>query len=435
VTPTEILDRSNEILRSTEKIAVSGVSSRVQTATMSCKVKEGQIVFPIPVHWKKEDSAKRLRLSFCAGPDNQGREVRGHGIARFAGNSGSPEVSLVPYRYLLLDPAVAAGEAVIEMRQNAWQLRPAAAPGPNTHGIRFWLRAARVVSIPLSFFPIAIGGALAALQGPLHWPIFLLALIGGVAAHLGTNLISDYFDYVKGVDTTNALSSHTGVLADELISPDRILLAAMACFLCTVFTGGFLVARVGWPVLVFGLAGVIGGLSYTGSPFASKYAGLGEVWTGLLMGPLMFLGSYFVQAKEISPAPVLLSVAIGLLVAGVSLANNMRDVFFDSQAGVATLAARRGARDTLFIFWLMLFLPYLLLVPVVLGDPRLFPVLLTVITLPGAFLIARRMGGRNQPFSSLSARAAEQVLPLQMIKLHTRFCLLLFIGDLIAAGR
>jgi 1,4-dihydroxy-2-naphthoate octaprenyltransferase len=254
-----------------------------------------------------------------------------------------------------------------------------------------------------------------------------------MAAHAATNLISDYFDFVNGVDTTNALSSHTGVLVDELIAPDRILMAAMTCFLLTAFCGGILVAQIGWPVLIFGVAGILGGFSYTGGPFAWKYFGLGELSTGLLMGPLMVLGSYFVQMHDISLAAVFISIAIGLLVSAVSWGNNLRDVFFDAQAGVTTLPVKLGGKSALLFFRALIILPYGLIASVILFDRRLWPVASICLTLPRALSILFKMGGAKQSLETLSNRAADRILPLQAIKLHMRFCLLTLVGCAIAA--
>ena len=45
-----------------------------------------------------------------------------------------------------------------------------------------------------------IGTAIAGYDGRFNLLLFLLTLIGGVAIQVGTNLVNDYFDYVKGSD-------------------------------------------------------------------------------------------------------------------------------------------------------------------------------------------------------------------------------------------
>jgi 1,4-dihydroxy-2-naphthoate octaprenyltransferase len=412
-------------------IALSGSSRNPWIAVVPCAVQDERIKIPVPPAFPLGATRDRFRISFTSNAQENMRTVCGDGIAAVEKSSDGEAIAITPYRLKLFDASNGATiKTILERRRNTWCLQSA---GPEAKGTKFWLRAMRTVSFPLSFFPIAIGAGLALVQGRFDWLILVLALVGGMAAHAATNLISDYFDFVNGVDTTNALSSHTGVLVDELIAPDRILMAAMTCFLLTAFCGGILVAQIGWPVLIFGVAGILGGFSYTGGPFAWKYFGLGELSTGLLMGPLMVLGSYFVQMHDISLAAVFISIAIGLLVSAVSWGNNLRDVFFDAQAGVTTLPVKLGGKSALLFFRALIILPYGLIASVILFDRRLWPVASICLTLPRALSILFKMGGAKQSLETLSNRAADRILPLQAIKLHMRFCLLTLVGCAIAA--
>jgi 1,4-dihydroxy-2-naphthoate octaprenyltransferase len=416
------------IISSTGKLAVSqsGPSRNPWTAITPCIVLGEEMKIPFPHGFSSKNLKKRVRITFSTGPDKNGMEVCGDAIGRIIEGPDGASIVITPYRLKLFDASDSQeNKPVLERRLNKWCFQRTTGA---LQGIKFWLRAMRAVSFPLSFFPIAIGSGLACIDGLFAWPVFSLALLGGMAAHAATNLISDYFDFVNGVDTTNALSSHTGVLVDELVAPERILIAAMSCFLLTAFTGGMLVMHVGWPVLLFGLAGIVGGFLYTGGPFAWKYTGLGELSTGFLMGPLMVLGSYYVQTRTISLASVLVSIAIGLLVSAVSWGNNMRDSFFDAQAGVTTLPVKLGPKSALMFLQGLVLLPYFLVPMAIITDRHLWPLIAVWFTLPWAIRILIKMGSSKQSFDALSKRAAHMILPLQVIKLHMRFCLLLLTG-------
>ena len=426
------LSRIYALLGESQKIAVSpsGPSRNPWTAIVSCTVKGEEIKVPLPEAFPINSKKKRLRLSFAAGPSQAGPEIYGDAIGKIEENPHGLHMIITPYRLRLIDAANDSGKiSVLERRRNTWGFKQTT---PAQTGVKFWLRALRAVSFPLSFFPITIGAALAVIENRFDWPVFILALIGGMAAHGATNLLSDYFDFVNGVDTTNALSSHTGVLVDELIGPDRILIAAMSCFLITAFCGGVLVAIVGWPVILFGLAGIAGGFLYSGGPFAWKYVGLGELSTGFLMGPLMVLGSFYVQMHAISPASILLSIAVGLLVSAVSWGNNIRDSFFDGQAGITTLPVKLGPQRALLFFRSILILPYAFATTAILIDHHFLPFILVFLTAPQTIKILLKMGTVRQSFESLSKRASEQILPLQVIRLHLRFCALVLVGCAIA---
>jgi 5,10-methylenetetrahydromethanopterin reductase len=75
--------------------------------------------------------------------------------------------------------------------------------------ISAWGEIVRPFSFTASVTPVAVGGALAAVDGAFTWPLFLVALIGSVLLHLGTNVINEIYDVRKGIDTiTSPRASH-----------------------------------------------------------------------------------------------------------------------------------------------------------------------------------------------------------------------------------
>ena len=219
----------------------------------------------------------------------------------------------------------------------------------------------------------------------------LPVLLGGVSAHAGINLISDFNDFRKGVDTTDALSTHPGALVYELVRPESILAAAMLMFLVASQAGAFLLVRAGPAVIVFEGVGFLGGYFYTGGFLAYKYRGLGELFIALLMGPLMVLGAYVVQTGRMDALPVLLSLALGSLVASVTLANNLRDVHDDRTAGISTLPMRIGVRSAKRLYYAMLAVPYAIVAGVVVLRLAHWPMLLVLLSLPSAAKAIRKI--------------------------------------------
>jgi 1,4-dihydroxy-2-naphthoate octaprenyltransferase len=88
-------------------------------------------------------------------------------------------------------------------------------------------RATRAYSLPASIVPIALGTVLAARayggagEGRFDFVTLLLVLIGGVLAHFGANVINDYFDFIKGVDTRPEHGS--GVITGGDMTPPQAL--------------------------------------------------------------------------------------------------------------------------------------------------------------------------------------------------------------------
>jgi len=213
----------------------------------------------------------------------------------------------------------------------------------NRSKLVIWYEAVRPFSYSASIVPVLVGTAVAWQLGRVDWELFLLALFGSVAIHIGTNLANEYFDYVQGVDELDSLGPAGVILRGEL-APRSVLLAAALTFAAGSVMGFILVWRVGWPILLIGVTSVLAGWFYTAKPFSFGYRGLGEVEVFFFMGPVMLLGSFYVQTETITLVPLLVSLPIGLLVTAILHANNLRDVVQDDERNRVTwvvLACRR----------------------------------------------------------------------------------------------
>src|SRR5256885_16795647 len=72
-------------------------------------------------------------------------------------------------------------------------------------GIRIWLMAARIRTLPAAIAPVLVGTALAGFAHVFHPLRFIAALIGAVFIQVGTNLSNDYSDARRGADTEDRL--------------------------------------------------------------------------------------------------------------------------------------------------------------------------------------------------------------------------------------
>ena len=71
-----------------------------------------------------------------------------------------------------------------------------------------WFQAMRPFSLTASVLPVVIGAVLAAtFEGPVEWPLFPLIIACSLLFHIGTNMVSDYFDYTRGVDRDETFGS------------------------------------------------------------------------------------------------------------------------------------------------------------------------------------------------------------------------------------
>lgn len=289
---------------------------------------------------------------------------------------------------------------------------------------RSWLVALRPVSLTASVIPVLVGTAIAA-EHEFHAGLFALALAGSMAIQGGTNLVNDYFDHVKGTDTAESLGP-SGVIQRGIMTPRQVLAGGIACFAVGAAIGLTIAALVGWPILVLGLASVAAGYFYTASPFSLAYRGLGEAVVFTFMGPAIVMGAYYVQTKAWAWEALIASLPIGLLVAGILHANNVRDIESDRRNSKWTLAALAGRPIADYEFVALMLGGYAVVIAMTAAGSAPWPVLISMLTLPLALRIIR-MESRET-----SARGLNIVLA-QTAGLHMLFGLLFALGFALAA--
>lgn len=207
----------------------------------------------------------------------------------------------------------------------------------STDTLKVWIRAIRPFAYSGSLIPVVIGTIAAIGQADFNWPGFLLVFFGILILHTGANLISDYNDYINGIDTKESFGS-SGVLVEKLIAPKKIKTAAKCLLLISALIAISLALLRGWPVIVFALTGILGGYFYTGKPLRLKYRGLGDPVIFILFGPLLVGGAYYIQTQAVLPAPFILSIPVGLMTTAILHANDIRDLVHDKAAGIKSFS-------------------------------------------------------------------------------------------------
>jgi 1,4-dihydroxy-2-naphthoate octaprenyltransferase len=213
--------------------------------------------------------------------------------------------------------------------------------GPQPNRLSIWIEATRPYSFTASVTPVLIGSVLAVSDGPFSFARFLLALIGSLFIHIGTNLINDYYDHLSGVDTLESMSG-SQIIQRGLLTPGEVYWGGIVTFGIGGVFGLILVGLCGWPILALGVASVLAGYFYTANPLPLAYKALGEATVFIFMGPVIVVGAYYVQRETFALTPFLISLPVGCLVASILHANNIRDLNFDIEHGKHTLATMIG---------------------------------------------------------------------------------------------
>src|SRR5207247_850201 len=133
---------------------------------------------------------------------------------------------------------------------------------------------ARPFSFTASTVPVAAGGALAAVAGAFDPGLFVAALVGAVALHVGTNVTNTIYDVRKGVDTIVSPRASHAIVKGRISDSDAYRFA-IAAFAIALLMGIVLTLVRGLPIVVLGIIGLIGGYTYTAPPFQYKFGPIG----------------------------------------------------------------------------------------------------------------------------------------------------------------
>ncbi len=278
---------------------------------------------------------------------------------------------------------------------------------------RVWFVAVRPWSLTISFVPILMATALAWEFGRVSVPFGILMLLTSILTHIGCNLTNDYFDNASGVDVVQP-EGHGRMLQEGHLSQRDLLTGMVVAFAMALVCGIPIIARLGWPGLVFALIGAGVAFLYTGGPWPLAYNRMGEVGVFIAMGLVMVGGAFFVHTGTSTWQSLILATNIGLYAAAILHANNMRDMAVDAMHGKHTLANTFGWEAGVREYTVVVVAPLLLTVALVVQSPHYWPLLATLVLVPGTLAAIRhlRSSGEGQLTSAIVGMSA---------KLHMRY--------------
>ncbi len=220
-------------------------------------------------------------------------------------------------------------------------------------------------SFTMTIISVTVGSLLGlVLQSRFNLYLALLVLAGMIAIHAATNIINDFFDTVHGVDKPWAPTTLYRIhpILDKVLSPPEVITIGIILYSLASLIGVYLLMLREWPVLIMAMVGIFAIIEYTSVPLKYKYRGLGQLIVFLMWGPLMTTGSYFVQTGnwEGYPTVLLISIPLGIWVALVLLANNLKDISYDYEMNIMTVPIWLGKEKALKLFAGMTYSVYVL---------------------------------------------------------------------------
>jgi 1,4-dihydroxy-2-naphthoate octaprenyltransferase len=299
--------------------------------------------------------------------------------------------------------------------------------------LSIWWEGIRPVYLLLSLLPVVLGSVVAWTQsvslktprGTIHPVRFAITIAAVLLLQIGANLVNDYYDYLRGIDTSNTLGPG-GLIQQGLIKPVRVLSFGLIALGLGALLGAFVAVSGGWLVIVFGLIGVLAAYFYSGVPKALTSLALGELVFFFIFGPLLTLGSYMVQTGHLDRIVYIYSISLGILATAFIHLNNMRDTASDAPAGKLTLASLLGLRLSRTLYVVLVLGAY---APIVaLGLPRHAPHLLLIVlwTLPTLVIAITTVLRTTSPASLHKAM-------LESLRLEIFFTILLIVALVVTA--
>lgn len=235
-------------------------------------------------------------------------------------------------------------------------------------------------TLTATFAPVILGTVMALYDAEIHWLLFLAMMVACLSLQIATNLFNEYYDFKRGLDTEESVGIGGGIVRHGL-KPSNVLMVAILLYVLAGIIGLYICARSSWWLIAIGAFGMAVGYLYTGGPLPIAYTPFGELFAGALMGTAFVLIAYFIQTGDLTQLAVLLSIPSGILVGGINMSNNIRDIEEDKRGGRKTLAILIGRKNAVRLLAIGFVISYLWIIGLVVAGsitPWALVVLLSV---------------------------------------------------------
>lgn len=216
--------------------------------------------------------------------------------------------------------------------------------------LKDFYHGARPKTLNAAIAPVLIGSSLAIAEENWSWITVLACLIVSLALQVGVNYANDYSDGIKGTDEKRV--GPIRLVGQKIASPKSVLIAALASFGVAGVAGIYVASQSSWWLIAVGAACIALAWFYTGSKHPYGYYGFGELSVFICFGLVATVGTYFANTNEITAVAIVASFIPGMYSVMILLANNIRDIVGDTEAGKKTLAVRMGRHNAQALYLL-----------------------------------------------------------------------------------
>ena len=224
--------------------------------------------------------------------------------------------------------------------------------------ISYWLRAIRVKFLLASVIAVSLGLSITWWNsGGIDIFQAILTMAGVVALHASVDLLNDYWDFKRGIDTKTkrtSMSGGTGVLPEGLLKPKSVYNAGILFLIIGGLIGGYFVMLHGvviGAILAFAIVSI-----YFYSTKIVNW-GLAEVFVAV-KGTLIVMGTYYIQNSDLTDISILSGIVVGILSSLVLFVTSFPDHDADKEKGRRTLVTLFGKRNAVSIYYIFSIVSY-----------------------------------------------------------------------------
>jgi 1,4-dihydroxy-2-naphthoate polyprenyltransferase len=239
--------------------------------------------------------------------------------------------------------------------------------------LSIWLRAIRIRFLLASVIAVTNGLAIAYWKYAAIDPLYaILTYIGVVFLHASVDLLNDYWDHKRGIDSATKrtkFSGGTGVLPENLLTPRAVYIAGIIFLVLGASIGAYFVAIRGITIAVI-LSFAVVAIYFYSTRIVN--AGLGELFVAI-KGAMIVLGTLYVQNAVLEPTALYVGAIVGILSATVLFINSFPDYEADKSKGRRTLVIMLGRKTASAIFPIFIIAAYALIaVGIFLGFTKIY---------------------------------------------------------------
>ena len=224
--------------------------------------------------------------------------------------------------------------------------------------LSYWLRVIRIRFLLASVIAVSLGLAVTWWHsGTIDIFQAALTMAGVIALHASVDLLNDYWDFKRGIDTRTkrtGMSGGTGVLPEGLLKPKSVYNVGILFLVAGGLIGGYFVVLHGVVIGVI-LAFAIMSIYFYSTKIVNW--GLAEVFVAV-KGTLIVMGTYYIQNSELTDVVVLSGIVVGVLSSLVLFVTSFPDHDADKEKGRRTLVILAGRQKAVSIFYIFPIISY-----------------------------------------------------------------------------